>query len=58
MKDVAYGDFVGPTIKAAKASEKCKRKLISCLESAWGGGWEKQIDESIYYTSFIGYVFF
>lgn len=35
-----------PTLEVAKVSESQKNKLIFCLDSAWGAGWEKQIDES------------
>ena len=45
MQDVCFSDFVEPTIKAAKASEKYKAKQRACIEKAWGHGWEKKIDK-------------
>jgi len=45
MQDVYFSDFVEPTIKAAKVSEKYKAKQRACIEEAWGHGWEKKIDK-------------
>ena len=44
LKDIDYKNFVHPTLKAAKASEKAKVKNIACIEAAWGKDWKQTID--------------
>jgi len=44
MEDVAYDDFVGPTLESADITLSRKRRNITSLQTVWGEGWEKQID--------------
>ncbi|PUU73167.1 hypothetical protein B9Z19DRAFT_1069216 [Tuber borchii] len=39
MEDVAFSEFVGPTIKSSKATQSRKLRNIASLQAAWGVRW-------------------
>ncbi|KAG0122866.1 hypothetical protein HOY82DRAFT_619776 [Tuber indicum] len=51
MEDIAFREFVSPTLKSAKESQNRRARNMASLEAVWGEGWEKQIDADIDHPS-------